>query len=69
MLMLVPFKPVAIVLGCLSTMIFCGYFITCWIEYKDLFKVDAAMHINVPTAVYPMSAHKRTYKPVAHVSQ
>ena len=70
MLILVPFKPVAIVLGCLSAMIFCGYFITCWIEHKDPFKVDAATHISVPaTAAHSISAHKHTYKPAAHVSQ
>jgi hypothetical protein len=28
MLILVPFKPVAIVLGCLNALIFCDYFIS-----------------------------------------
>jgi hypothetical protein len=70
MLILVPFKPVAIVLGCLSAMIFCGYFINCWIEHKDPFKADAATHINVPTtATYAAPAYKHTYRPAAHVSQ
>ena len=70
MLILVPFKPVAIVLGGLSAMIFCGYFISCWIEHKDPFKVDAATHISVPAqATHPASTHKHVYKPVPHVSQ
>jgi hypothetical protein len=64
MLILVPFKPVFIVLGCLSAMIFCGYFISCWIEHKDPFKVDAATHITAPAL-----AHKHSHKPASHVSQ
>lgn len=70
MLILVPFKPVAIVLGCLGAMIFCGYFISCWIEHKDPFKVDAATPISVPaTANHAAPAHKHTHKPAAQVSQ
>jgi hypothetical protein len=70
MLILVPFKPVALVLGCLSAMIFCGYSISCWIEHKDPFKVDATTHISIPaTAAHPVPAHKQTYKPTAHATQ
>ena len=68
MLILVPFKPTAIVLGCLSAMIFCGYFISCWIEHKDPFRVDAATHISAP-ATHPSPACKHVYKPTPHVSQ
>ena len=70
MLILVPFKPVAIVLGCLSALIFCGYFINCWIEHKDPFKVDAATHISVPaTTPHHSSANKHPYKSAVHVNQ
>lgn len=70
MLILVPLKPVAIVLGSLSAMIFCGYFITCWIEHKDPFKVDAATHISAPASTaHSAPAHKHTYKPTARLSQ
>jgi hypothetical protein len=70
MLILVPVKPVAILLGFLSAMIFCGYSISCWIEHKDPFKVGGATHISRSAATAHLaSAHKHMYKPVAHVSQ
>lgn len=37
MLILVPFKPVAIVLGCLSALILGSYFVSCWMEHKSPF--------------------------------
>jgi hypothetical protein len=68
MLILVPFKPVAVVLGCLSAMIFCSYFVSCWIEHKDPFRVDAATYITAPAA-HPAPAQERACQPAPHVSQ
>lgn len=70
MLILVPFKPVAIVLGCLSALIFCSYFASCWIEHKDPFQIDHAAHVmRTKTGAHPASPHKHPYKAALPTSQ
>jgi hypothetical protein len=46
MLILVPFKPVAIVLGCLSALILGSYFVSCWMEHKSPFLTYHPMQIH-----------------------
>lgn len=70
MLILVPFKPVALVLSCLSALIFCGYFVSCWIEHKDPFQVNAATHVvGAKTAAHPIPPHEHPYKAATRVSE
>ena len=71
MLILVPFKPVAIVLGFLSALIFCSYFASCWIEHKDPFQINHAMHVirTKPSAHPVVPSHNHSYKAALPASQ
>ena len=70
MLILVPFKPVAIVLGFLSALIFCSYFASCWIEHKDPFQIGRAAHvIRAKTIAHPVPPHKHSYKAAPTASE
>lgn len=63
-------KPVALVLGCLSALIFCSYFVSYWIEHKDPFAVPTVTHaVGTKTVAHPVSPHKHPYKNALHVSQ
>jgi hypothetical protein len=64
-----PFKHVAIVLGCLSVLILNGYFVWSWIEHKDPVQVHGATHIvGAKTAAHPVSPHKDSFKAAPTVS-
>lgn len=70
MLILVPFKPVAIVLGCLSALILGSYFISCWMEHKSPFLTyhPTQIHETMPVA-HPIPQHKHRYLSTPQVSQ
>lgn len=62
MVVLVPFKPVAIVLGLLSALIFMSYFGSALIHGRDPFAVNSA--IWHPPAQHVISHASTTHKPV-----
>jgi len=70
MLILVPFKPVAIVLGCLSALILGSYFVSCWMEHKSPFLTyhPVQIHETMPVA-HPVSQHKHRYPSTSQASQ
>jgi hypothetical protein len=70
MLILVPFKPIAIVLGCLSALILGSYFVSCWMEHKSPFLTYHPTQIRETTTVaHPVPQHRHPYKATPQVSQ
>ena len=70
MLIFIPFKHIAIVLGCLTALILNGYFAWSWIEHKDPVQVDGATHnVGGKPDTHPVSPDRHLYKAVPSVSQ
>jgi hypothetical protein len=62
MLILIPFKPVALVLGTVSALILGGYFVSCWIEHKDPFQVGAMHVVRTKPTPHPTEPHQHAHK-------
>jgi len=66
MLILVPLKPIAIVLGCLSALILGSYFVSCWMEHKSPFLTYHPMQVRRTMTVAhppPQSWHSHKVTP------
>lgn len=63
MLILVPFKPVAIVLGCLGALILSSYFVSCWMEHKSPFLTYHPTQVQGATTVaHPVPQQRQVYE-------